>query len=497
MNDLEKSLYEKPIDTAYRIVTLTPNKVSYLKFTDFLLTDVGVWLCLFRKLSLQQVDTPYAATLGRGFDLQAIDALCPSANWEDRLRIHHALGKLYLEHDAPSYVYASFHIGLLLDEYNYEEFARAWVLETLGIGNRKLKESLKSSPDHIVLVRSPGSFGYIFRKTPFVLAQLALKAKEIDGRAEAAKLDAMKQAVNEARSSASSYVITLAPGAVRYLEEASFLEADVQHWINLIGGLSEQPKIRPPSHLDVIDKLLPGLSWESRLRAHHALGRFHREQGVPLSVYYCFHSHLKLTALALDACLNAWVREASGNTDLMESFVGAQDYLVFRNVSPYGENCVFRKTPFVNDRLAEIERVVQLDARKQLEEDGAQKESEELDRLRNSKFDTFLYVMEDLRNGYFKIGRSRSPGKRERTLQSEVPQIVLRFSIPADEEHERQLHDHFANKRLRGEWFALAPGDLQWLVSFLKRNGDAARACIDYQWLGEVAFKVRDDTSAT
>ncbi|MEK7676906.1 MAG: GIY-YIG nuclease family protein [Verrucomicrobiota bacterium] len=477
-------------------------------------------------------------------DLEAVDALCPGESWDARLRIHHALGKLYFQHDAPSYVYSSFHVGLRLNKYNYEEFIRAWVVKTLG--NWRLTESLKKSPDHIVLVRAPGmhismtgrhimspdhivlvrapgSYGYIFRKTPFVLARLAIVSEENKKRADEAERQAnwrAEEAEREAKqrfqkaelwaaeeaarrkrlsekpsSSEPCYVITLAPGVVRYLEVALFLEADVVHWVGLLRGLCPEPKIRPPSHLSGIDKLLPDLSWEDRLHAHHALGRLELEHGLPSSVYCCFHSELKLTAPALDACLNAWVTEAWDNRDVEESFVGGSDHLVLPgNASSSDRRCVFRKTPFIAERLAALEREAQLAAKRMLEVEAMRKETDDLDRLRKSSFATFVYVMEDLRNGHFKIGRSMSPGKRERTLQSEVPQIVLRLSIPADEGHERELHDHFADKRLRGEWFSLAPDDLQWLVSFLRRNGDAARASIDYQWLGTIIFNANDNS---
>jgi hypothetical protein len=108
--------------------------------------------------------------------------------------------------------------------------------------------------------------------------------------------------------------------------------------------------------------------------------------------------------------------------------------------------------------------------------------------LRRSNFDCFIYLMEDLRNRSFKIGRSKTPGKRERTLQSEVPQVVMRFSIPAEEECERQLHGHFESKRFRGEWFTLTNDDLVWIVAFLKANGDPSRAIMDYNWLGNIHF---------
>ena len=97
--------------------------------------------------------------------------------------------------------------------------------------------------------------------------------------------------------------------------------------------------------------------------------------------------------------------------------------------------------------------------------------------------------MQDMRNGAFKIGRSITPEKRERTLQSEVPEIVMRFSIPADEAHEKHLHDYFEGKNMRGEWFALEPSDLLWVISYLKQHGDIERAFANHEWLGQIYLR--------
>src|SRR5436309_386763 len=118
----------------------------------------------------------------------------------------------------------------------------------------------------------------------------------------------------------------------------------------------------------------------------------------------------------------------------------------------------------------------------------ARMKAEDQERLKRSRFLTFIYLMEDLRNGYFKIGRSANPGTRERTLQSEAPQVVMRLSIPAAEEHEKELHHRFSSKRIRGEWFALTANDVVSIVSFLTTNGDCSRTSVDYQWLGKTFF---------
>jgi hypothetical protein len=73
---------------------------------------------------------------------------------------------------------------------------------------------------------------------------------------------------------------------------------------------------------------------------------------------------------------------------------------------------------------------------------------------------TKIYVMLDKNTGYFKIGRSHNPKKREKTLQSEKPTIELLFSFDATEELEKELHVVFGDKRIRGEWFYLTEDDI-------------------------------------
>lgn len=82
-----------------------------------------------------------------------------------------------------------------------------------------------------------------------------------------------------------------------------------------------------------------------------------------------------------------------------------------------------------------------------------------------SELPCFVYLMNDLVNGAYKIGISNSPEYRERTLQSEKPDIKLIHSkqFPKRsiaEVFEKVLHEHFRNKRIRGEWFQLSNDDI-------------------------------------
>lgn len=73
-----------------------------------------------------------------------------------------------------------------------------------------------------------------------------------------------------------------------------------------------------------------------------------------------------------------------------------------------------------------------------------------------------VYLMRNNRNGHHKIGfTSKDPKFREATLQSQEPEVELIWSIPKDMAFEKYLHEIFAEKRLRGEWFDLDDNDLQ------------------------------------
>lgn len=78
-----------------------------------------------------------------------------------------------------------------------------------------------------------------------------------------------------------------------------------------------------------------------------------------------------------------------------------------------------------------------------------------------------IYLMKNIRNGYYKIGRSINPEYRERTLQSEAPEIEMIFASPLTYAgYEKKLHIKFKEKRIRGEWFSLNLKDIEFVKSF-------------------------------
>ena len=303
-----------------------------------------------------------------------------------------------------------------------------------------------------------------------------------------------------------SYTVTLAPGMVRYLSVDAFFKGDVDKIINEISRYSVSPIITPPNYsrhnyvyfeFPDLDKLIGAASWDVRLRVHHAVGCLVINHQTPSYVYCGFHSHLRLgVQFDVAECLNSWVEGTARNGDIARSYEASPKHIVFRVRTHFGEDyCVFKKTDFLVRRLDAIakettrktEDAAQL-AKKQSDIEEEQRALADLELLRKSRFDTYIYVMEDSRNGTFKLGRSKTPNKRERTSPSEAPEITLRLLVPAAEAHEKHLHRHFDQKRLRGEWFSLTPDDILWIVSFLKANGDIPRAFVDEKWLGNLYF---------
>ena len=73
----------------------------------------------------------------------------------------------------------------------------------------------------------------------------------------------------------------------------------------------------------------------------------------------------------------------------------------------------------------------------------------------------YIYLMKDKRNGLTKIGYSKFPEFREKTLQSEVPEIEMIYYNFGKLKLEKELHKAFSHKRIRGEWFELNVDDIE------------------------------------
>lgn len=90
-----------------------------------------------------------------------------------------------------------------------------------------------------------------------------------------------------------------------------------------------------------------------------------------------------------------------------------------------------------------------------------------------NKDNSFVYVMVDGHTGYYKIGKGNNPSTRERTLLSQAPLLKLlqQWKVKNARQYEKVLHFKFAEKHIRGEWFALDNNDLDDINVFLANGG--------------------------
>ncbi|MEO9803445.1 MAG: GIY-YIG nuclease family protein [Reichenbachiella sp.] len=140
-----------------------------------------------------------------------------------------------------------------------------------------------------------------------------------------------------------------------------------------------------------------------------------------------------------------------------------------------GRDIQFTNQEFVeqyNLQLAQLQKQHNLEQQKQLDSEEyklqqIQKKLEEAEplivdepgELLNNPFEGInlevkTYLMLDEVNGYVKIGKSKNPKIREKTLQSEKPSIVMKAILNRDVEGE--LHKNYCDYRYRGEWFKLS-----------------------------------------
>lgn len=82
----------------------------------------------------------------------------------------------------------------------------------------------------------------------------------------------------------------------------------------------------------------------------------------------------------------------------------------------------------------------------------------------------FIYVASF--GGYYKIGRTKDPSKRLRSLVAvkfpETIQLRLRIAVDDSPTAEKALHAKYAGQRNRGEWFSITDLDLPEIERFLE-----------------------------
>lgn len=91
-----------------------------------------------------------------------------------------------------------------------------------------------------------------------------------------------------------------------------------------------------------------------------------------------------------------------------------------------------------------------------------------------SNLPTFAYLMKDGLTEFYKIGVSRSPTYREKTLQAQQPSVSLLLTkLFANRSEcyafESGLHKRYSNYRVRGEWFNFTPVALQEVIQIFEQ----------------------------
>jgi Meiotically up-regulated gene 113 len=79
----------------------------------------------------------------------------------------------------------------------------------------------------------------------------------------------------------------------------------------------------------------------------------------------------------------------------------------------------------------------------------------------------YVYLMVNDDTSFIKIGTSKNPGYREKTLHSQEPNIHIIALWCCSKAIEKELHKKFDSKRVRGEWFRLTFAELKEIEDFM------------------------------
>lgn len=93
-------------------------------------------------------------------------------------------------------------------------------------------------------------------------------------------------------------------------------------------------------------------------------------------------------------------------------------------------------------------------------------------KLEAEKDKEYVYLMVNEDTSLIKIGTSKKPHFREKTLQSQEPTIFIIALWCCDKILERQLHAKYSKNRVRGEWFRLKLRDLEDIGAFMNSKSN-------------------------
>lgn len=82
----------------------------------------------------------------------------------------------------------------------------------------------------------------------------------------------------------------------------------------------------------------------------------------------------------------------------------------------------------------------------------------------------YIYLAFDENTGLYKIGFSRKPNLREKTLQSEKPTIKFIICKNGTIKDETKLHRVYKEKKIRGEWYGLTNDDVVEIIKAFNQS---------------------------
>jgi len=170
-------------------------------------------------------------------------------------------------------------------------------------------------------------------------------------------------------------------------------------------------------------------------------------EGHVNEMYLCFEKYISKDISKLESCL------LRTEQDLYVDVAGLES--LFPNVTFFFMKLVPGSLSFNGKCLVPIEYF----SRKYFEKGLHQIPTEH-------KKPFFTYVCIDHNTGLYKIGKSRSPSFREKTLQSEKPSIEMIMTMDSD--YEKTLHAKYSAKRVRGEWFRLDEEDVRQIKTMVQ-----------------------------
>ena len=88
------------------------------------------------------------------------------------------------------------------------------------------------------------------------------------------------------------------------------------------------------------------------------------------------------------------------------------------------------------------------------------------------------YFIQRGKNGPIKIGKSKDPEARLKELQTASDEELHLLAVVSGD-IEKQLHEHFKNFRIRGEWFEAEPALISLAIRYSRRVEDAARCVVN------------------